>query len=108
MSIDVGTEPKQVAIDERDYFTTYRVLSSAAVASCVLGVLGAGNLLSYEYGPLLGIVPLAAALLGTRALWVIYRNPNEMTGKMLAWSGLVMGTVFLIVGWGVAGVVFAT
>jgi hypothetical protein len=114
MSIDVeqaeqrDVEVKDVAGDERDYFTSYRVLSSSAVASCILGLLGAGNLLAYEYGVILGVIPLVAALLGARALWTIYRNPEEMTGKWLAWSGLVMGVVFLAVGWTSAGYVYAT
>jgi hypothetical protein len=106
MSIDV--EPEAISADERDYFTSYRVLSSSAVASCVLGVLGAANLLSYDYGVLLGIVPLLAVLLGTRALWVISRNPEEMTGKWLAIAGLALGCVFLMSGWGIAGAVYAT
>jgi hypothetical protein len=73
-----------------------------------LGVLSAACLLSYEYGLALGIVPIVAILLGGRALWVIYQNPQEFTGKRLALAGLTMGSVFLVAGMGMAGVVYAT
>src|SRR5688572_18738523 len=106
MSIDVAA--RSVAGDERDYYEAYRVLSSSAVASCVLGVLSAATLLSYEYGVALGIVPILAILLAARALWVIYHNPEEFTGKRLAIAGLAMASVFLVAGMGMAGVVYAT
>jgi hypothetical protein len=106
MSIDVASHP--IPNDERGYYEAYRVLSSSAVASCVLGVLSAATLLSYEYGLALGIVPIIAILLAVRALWVIYQNPEEFTGKRLAIAGLVMASVFLVVGLGMAGVVYAT
>jgi hypothetical protein len=65
-------------------------------------------LLSYEYGVALGLVPVLAILLAARALWVIYQNPTEFTGRRLAIVGLVMGSVFLVAGLGLAGVVYAT
>jgi hypothetical protein len=106
MSIDVAS--RELVAGEREYLEAYRVLSSSAVASCVLGVLSAACLLSYEYGVALGIVPILAIFLASRALWVIYRNPEEFTGRRLAWAGLVMASVFLFVGLGMAGVVYAT
>lgn len=106
MSVDVAANV--MASDERDYLQTYRVLSSSAVASCVLGVLSAANLLSYEYGVALAIVPILALALAARALWVISRNPEEYTGERLALAGLTMGGFFLIVGLSLAGVVYAT
>lgn len=106
MSIDVA--PQSIASDGRDYYETYRVLSSSAVASCVLGALSAACLLAYEYGVALGIVPVLAILLASRALWVIYQNPEEFTGKRLAIAGLAMASVFLTVGMATAGVVYAT
>jgi hypothetical protein len=106
MSIDV--EPSPLASDEHEYLASYRVLSSSAVASCVLGALAAGNLLSFEYGLALGIVPILAVLLGARALWVISSSPEEFTGRRLAVAGLTMGGVFLLLGWGMAGFVYAT
>lgn len=105
MSVDIAAS--SMASDECDYLN-YRVLSSSAVASCVLGVLSAACLLSYEYGVALAIVPILAVGLAARALWVISRNPQEYTGERLALAGLTMGGFFLIVGLSLAGVVYAT
>src|SRR5690606_36495557 len=105
MSIDVHSAP---LTDDREYLESYRALSSSAVASSVLGFLGIANLLSYEYGVALGILPLLALMLGGRAFWVIHRYPEEFTGKWFALAGMAMGALFLTVGWGTAGYVYAT
>ena len=106
MSIEVESLPME-AID-RDYGQSYRALSSSAVASCVLGALSVSTLLSYEYGLVLGAIPILALLLGVYALWTISRNPMELTGKWLAQLGVMSGAFFLVTGWALAGYVYAT
>jgi hypothetical protein len=62
----------------------YRAISWAAVAS--LG-LGAGSLLVF-LGWIFAVIPLAALVLGWRALRQIARTPEEFTGQALAWTGI--------------------
>jgi hypothetical protein len=92
---------------EPDY-AAYKALSTSAVVSCVLGVLSIATLMSYEYGLALGVIPIVAIVLGVRALWVIHSNPLEFTGKRPAQVGVVLATLFLLTGWGLAGMVYAT
>jgi hypothetical protein len=106
MSIDVERGIERAA--EMEAYENYRILNSAAVASCVLGFLSAATLLTYEYGLLLGLVPMVGMFLGGRALWVIRRNPREMTGLGFAKAGLILSGGFLIGGLGLAGYVYAT
>jgi hypothetical protein len=106
MSVDVQSLPR--AGMESDYNVAYRALSSQAVASCVLGVLSMATLLSYEYGLALGVVPIVAVVLGIRGWLAVRRLPEELTGKMFAQVGVVLGVLFLIGGYTIAGVVYAT
>lgn len=106
MSIDVESLPQRSL--ESDYNDTYRALSSQAVTSCVLGAMSVATLLSYEYGLALGIVPVLAMILGARGWQAVRRTPEELTGKRLAQIGFFMGAFFLVTGWALAGVVYAT
>ena len=118
MSIDVELEPQSQVLAstdrplarhaDRDYAETYKVLSTSAVVSCALGALSLATLMSYEYGLALGAIPLVAIVVGLRALWVIRGNPSELTGRRFAQVGVVLATLFLLAGWGLAGYVYAT
>jgi hypothetical protein len=82
----------------------YRTLSQAAVVSVVLGGL---SLLGFWFAPLLllGLLAVVFGLLGLRA---IKKLPLELTGRSLAWAGLMVGGVALIGGAGYHSWVYAT
>lgn len=104
----VAADRPRVRDPDREYGENYKILSTSAVVSCVLGVLSLATLMSYEYGLALGVVPIIAIVMGVRALWVIRGNPQEITGKRLAQLGVVLAALFLVAGWGLASVVYAT
>ena len=45
---------------------------------------------------LCGIGPITAIVLGVVALVQISRRPNELTGRGLAWAGVIIGTLCLL------------
>lgn len=77
----------QVFSDE----VTYRVLSKAAVISVVTGILSIAALL---FLPLVFLPALGLAS-GLIALRNITRYPDELSGKVLAWSGVVLSGLLL-------------
>jgi hypothetical protein len=70
----------------------YRAVSRAAVASCILSLLG---LLAFWFVPLMAL-PLAAILLAMAGRSAIHRYPDELTGKTLATVGLLAGISTLV------------
>lgn len=82
----------------------YRALSSAAVASLVLGVLSILALLDWW----LAVVPLFGAVMAVYALRQIGRHPEEFTGTGVARAGLVLSVLLLAVGWSRLGYIYAT
>jgi len=82
------------AHDDYDPAVDYRALSAAAVSTFALGLLSPLAFLDIW----LGLVPLAALLLGFVALRQIAKRPDEYTGKKLAIVGLALAVVFMIGG----------
>jgi hypothetical protein len=74
----------------------YRAVHWAAVTSLALGALSALVWLDWPFL----LLPLAAVLLGWRALGRIARTSEEFTGASLAWTGIALAVVF-----GISGVV---
>lgn len=82
----------------------YRALSSAAVASVVVGLLSVLSAVSW----ILGLIPAFGILLGLHALWRIRRFPEELTGRGVALGGITLSLLFWAIGWGWQGYVYAT
>lgn len=82
----------------------YRALSTAAVASLVLGVLSVLALLDWW----LALIPFAGVILGIVALRNIRKQPEEYTGRKVAILGIVLATLFWIGGFGRLGYLRAT
>lgn len=82
----------------------YRALSTAAVASLVLGALSILTLLDWW----LGLIPLAGVILGFVALRNIRKQPEEYTGRGAAIAGIVLAALFWIGGFGRLGYIQAT
>ncbi len=68
----------------------YRTLSAMAVASLAFGVLSSLTVLHWT----VGLIPAVGVLLGYLALRRIAQVPEEMTGRGLAFSGLILSVVF--------------
>ncbi|MCE9546269.1 MAG: DUF3299 domain-containing protein [Planctomycetia bacterium] len=79
-------------------YEAYRALSSAAVASVLLALLGGLTLLT----PWLGIIPLLGVLSGMLALRQIRLRASELAGRGLAWAGIGLSLVCLAAGWSYA------
>ncbi len=102
MSTDVY-EPAGDGLEAAEY-QPYKALSSTAVVSLVLGVLGLLNFLS----PTFGLLSLVGALLGAYALRSIGERSSELTGAGIARVGMLVSLVTLVGGWGYHGYVYAT
>lgn len=101
MSLDLTSETDRSA--DRDVLR-YRALSSAAVASLVLGVLSSVALLDW---PMLS-VPVIGVILGVYAVRTIGARSDEFSGKGLAITGLILSLGFLAGGASRLSYVYAT
>lgn len=82
----------------------YRAICPLATASLVFGILAAFTVWWHWY---LGLIPAAGILLGFLALRRIERFPEELTGRGLAWAGLILSLTFGVSGYTVLGIVKA-
>jgi hypothetical protein len=89
--------------DDYDPAEDYRALSAAAVSTFALGLLSPLAFLDMW----LGLVPIAALMLGFVALRQIGKRPEEFTGKKLAIAGIALALVFLIGGGTYQGFVYS-
>jgi len=85
-------------------YQPYKALSSTAVASLILGVLGLLTFLS----PIFGALALVGLVLGVHAMRSIREHQNELTGLGIARLGTLVSLVCLVGGWGWHGYVYAT
>ena len=92
------------ADDQYNPADAYRALSTAAVASLVLGVLSILTLLDWW----LGLIPFAGVILGIVALRNIRKQPEEYTGRGVAVVGIILAALFWIGGFGRLGYLHAT
>lgn len=89
MSIDV--EPQSSV---QHGYEQYRALSTAAVASLIVGLLSVLAMLDWT----LVAIPVSGVLLATVALVKVRRHSEELSGAGLARSGLALSVLFLIAG----------
>jgi hypothetical protein len=93
MSVDVASRVSDAAMED---YTHYRALSVLAVVSCLLGVLSATAFLSWT----LLIIPVLGVLTGLVAVRRIHVNASELTGKRVAWMGVLLSLLMLCSGGG--------
>src|SRR5690242_20614145 len=83
----VAMSPQPDDVDDQcNPADAYRALSTAAVASLVLGVLSILTLLDWW----LGLIPFAGVILGIVALRKIRKQPEEYTGRGVAVVGIIL------------------
>jgi len=85
-------------------FEDYRTLSSAAVASLLLGLLSGVAFIN----PWLAALPLLGMIAGVWALIQVSRRSDELTGSGLAWIGVALSVFCLFGGLGSAAYIYAT
>ena len=85
-------------------YAVYRALSGAAVTSLLFGVASVVVFVSL----LMAIVPILGIATGIYAIANIRRREHELTGTGLAWAGILLSAVSLVVAVVSAGVVYAT
>jgi hypothetical protein len=88
---------------DNDYLD-YKTLSSAAVASLVLGIL---SLLAFLH-PWFAAIPLLGLIFGFVAIRGIRANSDEFTGMPVAKAGLLLSLVFGVTGPSYQAYVYAT
>jgi Domain of unknown function (DUF4190)/Protein of unknown function (DUF3299) len=77
-----------------EQYEHYRALSTAAVASLILGLLSWLAILDW----MLIVVPVVGTALGAYALTSVRRHRDEVTGEKLARIGLILSVLFLVTG----------
>jgi hypothetical protein len=82
----------------------YRAISTAAVASLVLGLLSALALLDWW----LALIPFAGVIVGFVALRTIRNQPQEYTGRGVAIVGIALAVLFWLGGFGRLTYIHAT
>jgi len=90
----------------------YRSMSTSAVVGFILGALSVLMVIagasSLEACFLMLPIPLLGIIVSLRALSMIRRMPQELTGRRLAVMGLVLSLVFLVGGVAYGGYVYIT
>lgn len=99
-----NTSLDTASVESGESFGDYRSMSTLAMASFGLGLLSVLSLISL----VLGIIPLMGMALGVKAWLAIRSNPAELTGESFAKLGVVLSALFMIGGWVIAGVEYAT
>lgn len=82
----------------------YRAVSPMAVASLAFGALSILTLWHW----VLGLIPAVGILLGCLALRQIAKTPEELTGRRLAWAGVVLSVAFAVLGYTVLAIAKAS
>jgi hypothetical protein len=100
----MSTETIELVDQYEEDLLPYRAVSRAAVASLVLGLLSALGLLT----PFALVLPVLGVVLGLMALRSIRRYPAELTGRVMAWIGILFSAAGLVAGSGLHAVVYAT
>jgi hypothetical protein len=79
---------------DADYYERYRALSTAAVASLIVGLLSCLAVLDW----MLVALPLIGIPLAIYALVQVKRRSDELTGSGVARAGLALSLVFAVLG----------
>ncbi len=85
-------------------YEQYRALSTAAVASLIVGLLSPLAILDWS----LVAVPVVGVLVSLLAIVTVRRNRAELSGETLARAGLALSLLFGVIGPGWLGYVYAT
>ncbi len=85
-------------------YEQYRALSTAAVASLIVGLLS--SLAIFDWS--LVAIPLIGVMASAFALWKVKKHSDELSGLALARAGLWLSLVFLVVGPARLAYVYAT
>ena len=107
---DPNTGPQIMSTDlalplsPADDYEQYRALSTAAVASLIIGLLSPLAILSWS----LAVVPITGVLVSLLAIAKVRRNRSELSGETLARVGLALSLAFGVIGPGWLGYVYAT
>ncbi len=92
-------------------FAAYRALSKGAVLATILGLASLLPLALWMTGtvaPVLLVLPFGGLISGLIGLRHLRMYPNELSGKPLAWFGLVVSAILFVVGSTVQSYVYAT
>jgi hypothetical protein len=87
-----------------ELYRPYRPVSKAAVASLLLGIL---SILVFAGKPML-VLPFAGFFCGLVGLRAIRRYPDEYSGRIAAWIGVVSCLLFFLSGASFHAIVYAT
>jgi hypothetical protein len=101
---DFATGAEQDRDDDYNPADAYRALSTAAVASLVLGVMSIVAFLDWW----LALIPIVGITLGIVGLRKIRRQPQEYTGRGVAIAGMLLGLLFWFGGFGRLAYIRAT
>jgi hypothetical protein len=104
MSTITLEEPIAEPVVASNEYLQYKTLSSAAVASLVVGIL---SLLAFLH-PWFVVIPVVGVVLALVAIRGIKANSEEFTGLPIAKAGLLLSLVFGVAGPGYQAVVYAT
>ena len=89
---------------DSEQFESYRALSKAAVVSAGFSIIG---LLAFLFVQLL-ILPVLGFIFALMAFLNLRRYRNELTGKWMAVTGVVLSTVTLVFGSSIHAYIYAT
>ncbi|MBC8351979.1 MAG: DUF4190 domain-containing protein [Planctomycetes bacterium] len=100
----MSSETATIDAVKEEGFAPYRAVSKSAVVSFVLALLSIFGL----YSAVVLVLALMAAILGVIGYRSVVRYPNELTGKMLAITGSIVGICMFVVGAAKHSYVYAT
>ena len=110
--VETGSAPAAFSESELvEGFAAYRALSKGAVLGAILAVLSFLPLAMWITGtvaPALLTLPLAGIVCGAMGLRHLRLYPHELSGKPLAWFGLVLSSILFVVGSALQSYVYAT
>ena len=90
----------------------YQALSTSAIVAAIFGVLSPLTIFagrdSLESALMLCPIPIVGLVIGIRALAAIRAMPDQLSGRKLAWVGIVLSAIGLVGGISYAGYVHAT
>ncbi|QDU91091.1 hypothetical protein Pla175_45090 [Pirellulimonas nuda] len=106
------TTTMQEAPAQQEDLLAYRSIPTTAILGAVFGLISASVLMvaasSFQATLMLVPIPVIGLLLSLFALKTVRSCPEAYTGAGIAWTGAVLSALFLFVGVGYSGYVYAT
>lgn len=87
-----------------DHYEQYRAVSTAAVASLIIGLLSIAAFLDWT----MLAIPVIGVALSSFAWLKVKRHPLELTGLGMARTGLILSVVFFVTGLSYLSYIYAT